>query len=70
LSPRASLIAALGEAGVLRHHVRDSHHFLKHPAEPDIRVTIAYHGKALKRDTLRAILRQAHLTVAELRDNL
>ena len=32
-----------------------------------IRITVAYHAKTLKRGTLRAILRQANLTVEELR---
>jgi predicted RNA binding protein YcfA (HicA-like mRNA interferase family) len=46
--------------------VHGSHHYLKHPRYPAMRVTVAYHTKLLKRGTLRAILRQAGLTVEEL----
>jgi predicted RNA binding protein YcfA (HicA-like mRNA interferase family) len=66
VTPR-KLIAALERMGFSLHHVRGSHHYLKHPNDPSIRVTVAVHSKTLKRGTLRAILRQANLTVAELR---
>jgi predicted RNA binding protein YcfA (HicA-like mRNA interferase family) len=69
VTPR-KLIAALERIGFTVHHVRGSHHYLKHPKDPNIRVTIAVHSKALKRGTLRAILRQANLTVADLREHL
>ena len=64
------LIAALERIGFTVHHVRGSHHFLKHPDDPTIRVTVALHSKTLKRGTVRAILRQANLTVEELREYL
>ena len=69
VTPR-QLIAALQRMGFYLHHTRGSHHFLKHPSDPHIRVTVAYHSKPLKRGTLRAILRQAQVGVAELRDHL
>lgn len=69
VTPR-NLIAALERMGFSLHHVRGSHHYLKHPDDPAIRVTVALHSKTLKRGTLGAILRQAHLTVAELREYL
>ena len=69
VTPR-KLIAALERMGFSVHHVRGSHHYLKHPDDPNIRITVAYHSKTLKRGTLRAILRQAHLTVEELREYL
>ena len=69
VTPR-KLIAALEKMGFTVHHVRGSHHFLKHPDDPAIRVPVALHSKTLKRGTLRAILRQANLTVEELREYL
>jgi len=63
VTPR-KLIAALERMGF------SVHHYLKHPDDPNIRITVAYHSKTLKRGTLRAILRQAHLTVEELREYL
>ena len=36
-----------------------SHHYLKHPARPKLRVTIAIHNKDLKRKTLATIIEQA-----------
>jgi predicted RNA binding protein YcfA (HicA-like mRNA interferase family) len=60
----------LERAGWFVHHVRGSHHFLKHGDFPGLRITVAYHSRPLKRGTLRAILRQANLTADELRDLL
>ena len=69
VTPR-QLIHALERAGFFIHHVRGSHHFLKHPNDPARRTTIAYHTKPLKRGTLRAILKQANVTVEELTELL
>jgi predicted RNA binding protein YcfA (HicA-like mRNA interferase family) len=69
VTPR-KLIAALERMGFFVHHARGSHHYLKHPDDPAIRVTVALHSNTLKRGTLRAILRQANLTVEELREYL
>jgi len=35
---------------------------LKHPDNPALRVTVAYHNKDLKRKTLESIIKQAGLT--------
>jgi predicted RNA binding protein YcfA (HicA-like mRNA interferase family) len=69
VTPR-QLIRALQRAGFVVHHVRGSHHYLRHPAKPGLLVTVPYHGRDLKRGTLRAILRQAEMSVAELLDLL
>jgi predicted RNA binding protein YcfA (HicA-like mRNA interferase family) len=64
------LIRALERAGFFVHHIRGSHHYLRHPDKPGILVTVPYHSRDLKRGTLRAILRQAGLTPDQLRDLL
>jgi predicted RNA binding protein YcfA (HicA-like mRNA interferase family) len=64
------LIRALERAGFFVHHVRGSHHFLRHPDKPGIMITVPYHNRDLKRGTLAAILRQAGITADELRDLL
>ena len=69
VTPR-QVIRALEKAGFFVHHVRGSHYFLKHPRDERLRVTVAYHGKPLKRGTLRAILRQAGMTPEELTELL
>jgi len=69
VTPR-NLIAALDGVEFAVNHRWGSHHYLKHPDDPTIRLTVARHSKTLKRGALGAILRQAHLTVAELRDCL
>ena len=65
VSPR-QLIRALERAGFLLHHVRGSHHYLRHP-DKQVLISVPYHNKDLKRGTLRAILRQAGITTEELR---
>jgi len=52
------------------HHVRGSHHYLRHPDKFGVLVTIPYHNRDLKRGTLRAILRQAGISLEELLDLL
>ena len=69
IRPR-QLIRALERAGFFVHHVRGSHHYLKHPEKPGLLVTVPQHNKDLKRGTLRAVLRQAGITPDELRDLL
>jgi predicted RNA binding protein YcfA (HicA-like mRNA interferase family) len=69
VTPR-KLIAARERMGFTVHHVWGSHHYLKHPDNPVLRVTVTLHSKTLKRGALRAILRQANLTVEELREYL
>lgn len=60
------LLRALGRAGFFVHHVSGSHHILKHPDRPDLRLSVPYHNRDLKLGTLRSILRQAGLTVDQL----
>jgi predicted RNA binding protein YcfA (HicA-like mRNA interferase family) len=60
------VIRALEKAGFAVHHVRGSHYYLKHPRDPTLRVTVPFHRQDLKRGTLRAILRDAGLSVDEL----
>ncbi len=64
------LIRALERAGFFVHHIRGSHYYLRHPDKPGILVTVPYHGRDLKRGTLRSILRQAGISVDELVDLL
>src|SRR5258707_13339161 len=59
-----------GASWLFLHHVRGSHHYLRHPERPGVLVTVPFHDRDLKRGTLRAILRQAGLTPEELRDLL
>ncbi len=49
-------------AGFVEHRQKGSHKIFK---KGSLRVVLPYHGKDLKRGTLRAIIEQAHLTVEE-----
>ena len=60
-----ALIRALERAGFALHHTSGSHCILRH-SERRSRVTVPFHHHDLKRGTLRAILRQAALSVEEL----
>lgn len=51
-------------AGFELHHVSGSHHVFKHAAS-NLRVTVPYHKKDLKRGTLLAIIDQAGISVRE-----
>jgi predicted RNA binding protein YcfA (HicA-like mRNA interferase family) len=44
LKPRA-VLRALQRAGFYVHHMSGSHHILKHPDKPTLRVSVAYHNK-------------------------
>ncbi|HEX9646339.1 MAG TPA: type II toxin-antitoxin system HicA family toxin [Alphaproteobacteria bacterium] len=61
LRPR-QVIAALERSGFFVHHATGSHYALRHPDNPQLRVTVPYHNRDLKRAVLRAILRQAGLS--------
>jgi predicted RNA binding protein YcfA (HicA-like mRNA interferase family) len=67
--PREAL-RALGRAGFFIHHTSGSHHVLKHPGKPHLRVTVPYHNKDLKRRTLASIIDQAGLAADEFRELL
>jgi predicted RNA binding protein YcfA (HicA-like mRNA interferase family) len=66
LRPR-QVLRALQRAGFFIHHTTGSHHILKHPDEPHLRVTLPFHTKDLKRRTLESIIEQAGLTAEEFR---
>lgn len=67
LTPK-KVIRALLRAGFFIQHVSGSHHILKHPNRPNIRVTIAYHTKDLKRKTLMEIIEQSDMSIDEFLD--
>jgi len=61
----AEVIRALQRAGFVVRRVRGSHHQLTHAINPELRATVPYHNRDLKRGTLRAILRDCELSVDE-----
>ncbi len=67
LRPR-DVLHALTRAGFFVHHTTGSHHVLKHPDKPGVRVTLAWHNKDLKRRTLVSIIEQSGYTVEEFLD--
>jgi predicted RNA binding protein YcfA (HicA-like mRNA interferase family) len=69
LSPR-QVLRALQRGGFFIHHTTGSHHILKHPDKPHLRVTLPFHNRDLKRRTLDSIIEQAGLTSAEFRQLL
>ena len=64
VKPR-EVLRALQRAGFFIHHSTGSHHILKHPDNPELRVTLAMHNKDFKRKTLATIIEQAGYTVEE-----
>ncbi len=69
LKPR-EVIRALERAGFFVDHVTGSHYRLKHRHDPRRFTVVPYHAKDLKRPLLRAIIKQAGLTVDEFLDLL
>jgi predicted RNA binding protein YcfA (HicA-like mRNA interferase family) len=60
------VIQALRQAGFVIDRIVGSHHILVYPGDPTRTVTVPVHsGRDLKPGTLRAIIRQAGLTVEE-----
>jgi predicted RNA binding protein YcfA (HicA-like mRNA interferase family) len=60
------VVRALAKAGFVVDRVAGSHHILVYPTDPRRTVTVPVHGaRDLRRGTLRAILRQAGLSVEE-----
>ncbi len=55
-------VAALERAGFAQTRQRGSHVFVIHPKEPHRRTTVPLHSE-LDRGTLRAILRQADISI-------
>ena len=69
LRPR-EVVRALNRAGFTVHRIKGSHHHLRHPDHPRLRVSGPVHDRDLPTGTLRAIIRQAGLTVEEFLDFL
>jgi predicted RNA binding protein YcfA (HicA-like mRNA interferase family) len=61
------VIKALERNGFYIHHISGSHYILK---KDNLRVTVPYHNRDLKRGTLASIISQAGLTVDEFLDLL
>lgn len=61
----AKVLKALLRAGFYIHRTKGSHHVLKHPDKPELRVTIPIHNTDLKRKTLATIVEQAGYTPEE-----
>jgi predicted RNA binding protein YcfA (HicA-like mRNA interferase family) len=59
------VVRALGRVGFSVSRTSGSHCRLIHATDPARKVTVPIHGGDLKRGTLRAIISQAGLTVAE-----
>lgn len=60
------VVRALQKAGFVVIRISGSHHRLEHPDDPSRTTTVPVHaGKALKRGTLRGIIKQVGLTVDE-----
>jgi predicted RNA binding protein YcfA (HicA-like mRNA interferase family) len=60
------VIQALRKTGFIVDRIVGSHHILVYPDDPTRTVTVPVHsGRDLKPGTLRAIIRQAGLTVEE-----
>jgi predicted RNA binding protein YcfA (HicA-like mRNA interferase family) len=64
LKPK-KVLQALKRAGFFVHHIEGSHYILKHPDRPNLRVTVPYHNKDLKRKTLGTIIKQAGFTTED-----
>jgi len=58
------VLRLLQREGFTVHHVSGSHYVLKHPNK-NLRVTLPWHGRDLKRGTLTSIIQQAGYTTAE-----
>jgi predicted RNA binding protein YcfA (HicA-like mRNA interferase family) len=69
MKPR-EILRALKRAGFAVHHVAGSHYILKREGGPELRVTLPWHGKDLKRKTLTSIIDQAGFTIEEFLDLL
>ena len=64
LKPR-EVVRILEKAGFVVVRQRGSHIQMKHPDQPERRITIPYHRRDLAPKTLASIIRQAGLTVEE-----
>lgn len=57
------VVRALERAGFYVHRQTGSHAVLRHRTNAALRVTVPMHARDMRKGTLRAILRQAELTV-------
>jgi predicted RNA binding protein YcfA (HicA-like mRNA interferase family) len=64
----AKVLRALQRAGFYIHHSKGSHHYLKHPDKPNIRITLPMHSTDLKRRTLLSIVEQSGLSLEQFLD--
>jgi predicted RNA binding protein YcfA (HicA-like mRNA interferase family) len=64
------VVRALERAGFSVHRIKGSHHHLRNPARPRARPVVPIHRGDLPAGTLRAIIRQAELSVEEFLDLL
>jgi predicted RNA binding protein YcfA (HicA-like mRNA interferase family) len=69
VKPKDALRALL-RAGFVLDRISGSHHILKHPAKPALRVTIPVHGKDMRRRTLLSLIEQAGFSTEEFIDLL
>lgn len=66
-----AVVHALKRAGFVVDRIVGSHHILTYPGDPTRAVTVPVHsGRDLKPGTLRAIIRQARVSMEEFRDLL
>ncbi len=66
VKPRKA-IAALKRAGFVVHHTRGSHYILK---KENLRVTIPFHNRSIKKKTLASIIEQTGMSVDEFKQLL
>ncbi|MBC8204069.1 type II toxin-antitoxin system HicA family toxin [bacterium] len=64
----AAIIKALQRGGFYVHHQTGSHIYLKHPNMLNKRVTVPFHRRDLSKGTIKSILKQAGLTVGQLKE--
>ncbi len=64
------VVQALQRGGFYVHHVKGSHYSLRHPDRLHLRVVVPFHRRDLPVGTMRAIIKQAGLTVDEFLDLL
>ena len=69
LKPK-DVFRVLTRLGFYLHHATGSHYVLKHPDRPNLRVTLPWHTRDLKRGTLQSVIEQAGYTVDEFADLL
>jgi predicted RNA binding protein YcfA (HicA-like mRNA interferase family) len=68
--PANEVLRVLERAGFSVHRVKGSHHHLRNPARPQARPVVPMHRGDLPPGTLRAIIREAGLSVQEFLDLL